>query len=183
MPVKLVALDGDDTLWQPLSGVCISDRTPTDREGWPHFSYIPSATQPLVIERVDGALFGIRPEARDVLVALKSLHVLTGVLSYNHEGNIRRALDAFGVSDLVDYVVAEWHSNKDRMLDKMIALARSDGHDIGPGDAILVDDDPNDIYAGQCARIGAGFARFGVDILDLREVLEMAREPVSRPEK
>jgi magnesium-dependent phosphatase-1 len=171
--MKLIALDGDDTLWQPLSGVNISDRTPTDEEGWPHFTYGPSSMGPLVIERDDGALFRLRPEAREVLQELKSRGLLTGVVSYNHEGNIRLALDAFGVGDLVDYVVAEWHTNKDQMLGKMIALARRDGHDISPGDVMLVDDDPNEIYSGQCSRMGAGFCRFGVDVHDLREVLEM----------
>jgi len=171
--MKLVALDGDDTLWQPISGVCISDRTPTDREGWPHFTYKPSDNQPFVIERDDGALFAIRPESHDVLAELKSRAILTGVLSYNHEGNIIRALVAFGVSHLVDYVVAEWHSNKDQMLGKMLDLARHDGHDIAPSNAMLVDDDPDNIYVTQCANIGAGFSRFGVDIHDLREVLVM----------
>jgi magnesium-dependent phosphatase-1 len=171
--MKLIALDGDDTLWQPVSGLNLSDRTPTDDEGWPHFTYRQIPNDPLVIERDDGALFRLRPEAREVLRELKSRGLLTGVVSYNHEGNIRRALEAFGVSDPVDYVVAEWHTNKDRMLEKMIALARRDGHEIEPPDVLLVDDDPNDLYSGQCRRMGAGFCRFGVDMRDLGEVLGM----------
>src|SRR5918911_66609 len=143
----LIALDGDDTLWQPVSGVNLSDRTPTDDEGWPHFTYRQNSKDPLVIERDDGAQFRLRPEARDVLRELRSRGLLTGVVSYNHEGNIRRALEAFGVSDLVDYVVAEWHTNKDRMLEKLIALARRDGHQVATEDVMLVDDDPNDVYS------------------------------------
>jgi magnesium-dependent phosphatase-1 len=172
--MKLIALDGDDTLWRPISGVNLSDRTPTDDEGWPRFTYRRVPNDPLVIERDDGALFRLRPEAREVLEQLKSRGLLTGVVSYNHEGNIGRALEAFGLGDLVDYVVAEWHTNKDRMLEKMMALARRDGHDILPRDLMLVDDDPNDIYSGQCRRMGAGFCRFGADMRDLREVVEMA---------
>src|SRR2546423_11184539 len=145
--MKLIALDGDDTLWQPISGLNLSDRTPTDDEGWPRFTYRRTANDPLVIERDDGALYRMRPEAREVLRQLKSRGLLTGVVSYNHEGNIRRALEAFGVNDLVDYVVAEWHTDKDRMLEKMIALARRDGHDLEPADLLLVDDDPNDPYS------------------------------------
>jgi predicted phosphatase len=103
------------------------------------------------------------------------------VVSYNHDGNIRRALDAFGITDLIDYVVAEWHTNKDRMLEKMMALARQDGHDFGPGDLLLVDDDPNDIYSGQCRRLGAHFCRFGTDVRDLREVLKMLEDQGSGP--
>src|SRR3954453_19924467 len=125
--MKLIAIDGDHTLWEPASGVNLSDRSPTDDEGRPDFIYTPNNDNPLVIERDDGALFTLRPEARNVLSELRSRGALTGLLSYNHEGNVRRALEAFGVGRLFDYMVAEWHTNKDRMLEKMIAMARCDG--------------------------------------------------------
>src|SRR5437867_3819073 len=93
--VKLIAFDGDDTLWTPLSGVCLSDRTPTDAIGWPHFTYEQTKQDPLTVERDDGARFVLRPEARAVFEELKERNVLIGVLSYNHEGNVRRILEAF----------------------------------------------------------------------------------------
>ena len=170
--MKLVAFDGDDTLWKPLSGVNLSDRTPTDDEGWPHFTYKP-LDDPLIAQREDGALFALRPEAREVLEKLRARDVLVGVISYNHEGNIRRILESFGVLDMVDYIVAEWHTNKDRMLAGMIEMAREDGHALDACDLMLVDDDPWQIYAGQCERMGVGFRRFGVDILDLGDVLSL----------
>jgi len=55
----------------------------------------------------------------------------------------------------------------------MLNQARADGHVLEPCDLMLVDDDPWEIYRGQCAQMGAGFSRFGVDIFDLREVLSM----------
>jgi magnesium-dependent phosphatase-1 len=171
--MKLVAFDGDHTLWEPLSGVNLSDRTPTDEEGWPYFTYRPVDGDPTLVQRDDGALFRLRPEAPEVLAALKARNVLTGVLSYNHEGNVRRILAAFGLSDMVDYVVAEWHTNKDQMLAKMLELARRQGHTVHPSDLVLVDDDPWEIYRGQCERMGAGFCRYGVDLHDLREVLHL----------
>jgi magnesium-dependent phosphatase-1 len=169
--MKLVAFDGDDTLWTPLS-LNLSDRTPTDAIGWPHFQYKPTE-DPLVVRRDDGPLFALRPEARQVMEALRAHGVLVGVISYNHEGNVRRILDAFGLLPLIDYIVGEWHSDKDRMLRKMLDRARADGYDVEPGDALLVDDDPYQIYRGQCARMGAGFRCFGSDITDLREVLPL----------
>jgi len=172
--MKLIAFDGDDTLWTPLSVVNLSDRTPTDAVGWPHFSFKPSSTDPLIVERDDGALFALRPEARSVMEALRAAGVLVGVISYNHEANVRRVLDAFGILPLVDYIVAEWHSNKDRMLLAMLAKTRADGYQIEPCDVMLVDDDPYRIYRGQCSRLGAGFCCFGTDITDLREVLRLA---------
>src|SRR3954470_17759008 len=106
--MNLIAFDGDNTLWTPLSGVCLSDRTSTDDIGWPDFNYKPLPDNPLIVERDDGARFALRPEAHEVLQTLKQTGVLVGVVSYNHEGNVRRILEAFGLSGLVDYIVAEW---------------------------------------------------------------------------
>jgi hypothetical protein len=39
---------------------------------------------------------------------------------------------------------------------------------------MLVDDDPDGLYAMQCANIGARLACFGRDLQDLREVLPLA---------
>ena len=171
--MKLVAFDGDDTLWTPLSGLNLSDRTATDAVGWPHFTYKALPDDPLTVRRDDGALFALRPEAAEVFRELHDRFLLVGVISYNHEENIRSILEALGLLAEVDYIVAEWHSNKDKMLSAMMKQARADGHILEPGDLMLVDDDPWEIYRGQCARLGASFSRFGVDILDLREVLAM----------
>jgi len=169
--MKLIAFDGDHTLWTPLSGLNLSDRTPTDAVGWPHFNYRPVTTDHLTVERDDGARFALRPEARAVLEELRAGSAITAVISYNHVGNVRRILDAFSVSHLVDYVVAEWHSNKDDMLTKVLSLARQDGRPVETADVLLVDDDPEGIYRGQCERLGTGFVCFGTDISSLEEVL------------
>jgi magnesium-dependent phosphatase-1 len=169
--MKLVAFDGDHTLWMPLSGLHLTDRTPTDSVGSPDFRFTPLPDNPLTIRRDDGALFALRPEARAVLAALRAAGILTAVASYNHIAPIRSALHAFGILPLLDYVVAEWHTNKDRMLSRIIALASDDGHDVAPSDTVLVDDDPEGLYAPQCERMGARLVQFGRDIRDLREVL------------
>jgi predicted phosphatase len=96
-----------------------------------------------------------------------------GIISYNHEPNVRRILDTFGLLDVIDYIVAEWHTGKDKMLQRMLEMAHADGHDITPSQALLVDDDPWNIYRKQCERMGAGFRCFGQDVSDLREVLEL----------
>ena len=179
--MKLLALDGDNTLWEPLDHLNVSDRTPTDAVGWPHFTFAPADDNPLVVVRDDGARFALRPEAREVLPALKSWGVLLAVVSYNHEGNIRRILEAFGVLGYFDYVVAEFHSNKDRMLERVLREAHADGHQLTASDLMLVDDDPDSIYRGQCARMGAGFSCFGSDIHDLRELLPLLDTSSQQP--
>ncbi len=171
--MKLVAFDGDNTLWEPLDRVNLSDRTPTDAVGWPHFTFTPASSNPLVVVRDDGARFALRPEAREVLESLRRRGILLAVVSWNHEGNILRILEAFDVLGLFDYVVAEFHSNKDRMLARVLDEANRDGHHLSAADLLLVDDDPDRIYRGQCQRMGAGFSCFGTDIHDLRQVLSM----------
>jgi predicted phosphatase len=156
-----------------LSGVNLSDRTPTDAEGYSGFSYSLGPGEPPVAKRSDGALFALRPEAAEVMQALEERGVLVGVISYNHTENVRRILETFGVLGYVRYVVAEWHTHKDKMLLKMLAQVRADGYLIEPSEALLVDDDPWEIYGKQCSRIGACFTRFGVEIKDLRDVLGM----------
>ena len=167
----MIAFDGDHTLWTPLSGLNLSDRTPTDAIGWPHFTYRSLDKHPPLVERSDGARYAARPEASRVLLRLRALGVLVGVVSYNHEGNVRRILEAFCLLELVDYVVAEWHTGKDEMLRKMIQQARQDGHALEAGDVTLVDDDPEGIYRGQCKTMRAAFLCFGTDIKSLDEVL------------
>ncbi len=172
--MKLVAFDGDETLWTPLSIVNLSDRTATDMVGWPDYNFAPRSSDPLIAERDDAALFALRPEARFVLETLRAHRTLVGVISYNHEGNVRRILDAFGILSLFDYVVGEWHSDKDKMMLRMLGEAKAHGFAIDPSEAMLVDDDPYRIYRGQYERLGAGFVCFGTDIHDLREVLPLA---------
>lgn len=171
--MKLAAFDGDNTVWEPLDGVNLSDRTPTDAEGWPHFTFTPAGDNPLLVVRDDGARFALRPEAREVLETLERHGVLRAVVSYNHESNVRSILEAFGLLGYFDYVVGEFHSNKDRMLARVLAEARRDGHELSAQDLLLVDDDPDNLYRGQCERMGAGFSCFGTDIHDLREVLPL----------
>lgn len=175
--MKLIAFDGDNTLWTPISGLNLSDRTPTDDIGWPNYSYKQVDGAPLIAERDDGAQFALRPEAFEVFEELHRRGLLIGVISYNHEGNMRRILYTFGLLPLIDYIVAQWHTNKDHMLLKMLAAAQQDCHDITPSDVTLVDDDPSGIYKGQCERIGVAFSHFGVDIHDLHEVYRLLEPP------
>ena len=170
---SLVAFDGDNTLWTPLSGLNLSDRTPTDSTGNPDFVYTTVNGSTKTAERSDGARYELRPEAEDVLRELRSRGILAGVVSYNHEGNVRRILSAFGISGLIDYVVAEWHTDKDRMLKRMLDQVQAAGHRISPSDVLLVDDDPDSLYGPECLAMGVRFRQFGVDMLDLRDVLPL----------
>lgn len=175
---KLVAFDGDETLWTLTSGLNLSDRTPTDAVGWPDFTYkrVTEREDARLVQRDDGALFTLRPEVPALFETLKKRGIIVGIISYNHSGNVHRILEAFGVMQYVNYIVAEWHSNKDNMMRQMLSMARADGYDLSPADAILLDDDPYGIYVHQYKKLGSGFRRVGHDIHDLSEVLTLAHD-------
>src|SRR5690348_3677706 len=109
--MKLVAFDGDDTLWVPLSGLFLSDRTPTDSQG-SFFSFQPVVNSPGQIVRDDGALFALRNDAVEALTRVREAGALTALASFNHLSNVRNSLRAFGIEHLFDYVIAEWRADK-----------------------------------------------------------------------
>jgi predicted phosphatase len=174
---KLVAFDGDETLWTLPSGLNLSDRFDNDPVGRSDFTFtlISATGEASLVRRDDGALFALRPETFSVLRTLRSWGVLIGVISFNHEHNIESILQAFGLRPLVDYVVAEWHSNKDDMMLRMIGMAHNAGHTIEPKDTMLVDDDYYGLYFDQYRRLGARLVRFGKDITDFTPLLAMVR--------
>ena len=172
---RLVAFDGDETLWTLPSGLNLSDRFDNDAVGRPDFTFkkISAPDEAPVVRRDDGALFALRPETFSVVETLRSWGVLIGVISYNHANNIESILEAFGLRPLVDYVVAEWHTGKDHMMRRMLDMARAEGHAVEPKDAVLIDDDYYRLYRDQYQRLGAGFVHFGVDIADFTPILDL----------
>src|SRR5262249_9224845 len=80
--MKLVAFDGDDTLWTPLDILNLSDRTPTDAVGWPDFSFKPITEDRLIVQRDDGPRFALRPETRSVMETLRAHGILVGVMAW-----------------------------------------------------------------------------------------------------
>src|SRR5690349_4553177 len=120
LPFRLLILDGDDTLWQPLDGICCSDRTPDDNVGWPHFTYRPNPADPDLLHRDDGIRFHLNPGAREVLAAVTEDGSACAIASYNHRDNIERALTAWGIHAYFAQVVAHWHTRKFEMLQEIL---------------------------------------------------------------
>ena len=174
LPFRLLILDGDDTLWQPLDGICCSDRTPDDSVGWPHVTYQPDPANPDLLHRDDGVRFQLNPGARMVLQTVTVAGGACALASYNHRANIERALTAWSIRPAFAQVVAHWHTRKDEMLEEILAAEAARGHAVAPADALFVDDDQLGIYRRYAARLGMRFLQMGVDIEDLREVLAAA---------
>lgn len=167
--MRILVLDGDDTLWVPLSGLFLSDRAPDDVQG-ADFTFQPTPDSPNVVRRSDGALFELREDAVPVLADFRRHGSLTALASYNRLTNVNNILIAFGIRDLFDYVVAEWHSDKGLMLREIVEAARQDGHKVAFEDVCLVDDDYYGLYAEQCKRLGARFLCFGKDVHALSDL-------------
>lgn len=170
--IRLLILDGDDTLWHPVDGICCSDRVADDAEGWPHFSYRPDPADPDRIVRDDGVRFALNPGARALLAAVTAAGGTCAMASYNYPGNLDRALTAWGIRPYFSQVVGQWHTRKDEMLAEILTLEAARGHTVRPDEALFIDDDPYGKYRGYAAALGVRFLQMGVDIRELGEVLE-----------
>ena len=173
LPFRLLILDGDDTLWQPLDGICCSDRTPDDNVGWPYFTYRPDPADPDLLIRDDGIRFRLSPGAREVLATVTAAGGACALASYNHRDNIERALTAWDIRSYFAQVVAHWHTRKFEMLQEILDAEAARGHAVAPTDALFVDDDPLGVYRRYAGALGIRFLQMGVDIQDLREVLAL----------
>jgi predicted phosphatase len=171
LPFRLLILDGDDTLWQPVDGICCSDRTVDDAVGWSHFTYQPAPTDPDLLIRDDGVRFRLTPGARAVLHTVTTAGGACALASFNHRPNIERALTAWGIRPAFAQVVAHWHTRKDEMLREILEGEEARDHPVTPAATLFVDDDPEGRYRAYAARLGVRFLQMGVDIQDLWEVL------------
>ena len=170
--IRLLILDGDDTLWHPVDGICCSDRTVDDAVGWPDFTYQADPNDPDRIVRDDGVRFALNPGARELLTAVTAAGGACALASYNYPGNLDRALTAWGIRAYFRQVVGHWHARKGEMLAEILTLEAARGHAVRPDQALFIDDDPYGTYRGYAAALGVRFLQMGVDIRTLGEVLE-----------
>ena len=161
VPVRLLVLDGDDTLWQPLDGTCCSERTPDDPEGGADFGFAAAPGDPDLAIREDGVRFRLLPGARATLERLHGAGIGLALASYNHPRPIRALLDAFGLLPLFRQIVAVWSRDKAAMLETILAGERAAGRPLPPEAVLFVDDDPWAIYRPMAARVGTRFAQMG----------------------
>ena len=170
-PVRLLILDGDDTLWRPIDGICCSDRDPDDRIGWEHFQFRSDPTNPERIVREDGVRFDLTAGAREAIRAVTDAGGICALASFNHRGNLVRALAAWGLADYFPTVVGHWHARKGEMLTEILAAEAAAGRPVAPHEALFVDDDPYGTYRGYAAEHGIAFVQMGPEIRDFYDLL------------
>lgn len=166
MTYKLIIFDGDDTLWRTFTGKGVSDNGPTDREGDNGLRF--AADDEFVIVRSDGSKLELYPETREVLAALKERGVLVALCTWNHPSPVDSALRAWRLREQFDMVQAQWNPDKAGMLQGIVDQLR-----VAPADALFIDDDPGRGHRQQAAQVGVDFRKKGLEINDLREVLEL----------
>jgi predicted phosphatase len=170
LPIRLLALDGDHTLWQPLDGACASERYVDDPDGWASFSFAPDPDDPDLITRHDGPRFRLMPGARSTLRQAYDGGIRLAMVSFNHLAPIRAMLGSFGLAPLFAQVEATWSSDKGAMLRSVLAAEAAAGHPLRPEQALFVDDDPWGIYRPMAAAVGVRFAQMGVDVRSFHEI-------------
>ncbi len=172
--VRLLALDGDHTLWQPLDGTCASERYPDDPTGAADFRFAADPADPDLIIRTDGPRFQLLPAARATLVAAHAAGLGLTTISYNHQPPIRAMLAAFGLLPLFRQVVAAWSPDKGAMLRTILAAEAAAGRPLAPAALLFVDDDPYGLYRPMAAAAGVQFLQMGHPA-ELRGWADLAR--------
>ncbi len=173
-PVRLLALDGDHTLWQPLDGTCASERYPDDPTGADDFRFAADPADADLIVRHDGPRFHLLPEARATLIAAHAAGRGLVTISYNHQPPIQAMLAAFGLLPLFRQVVAAWSPDKAAMLRTILAAEAAAGRPLAPAALLFVDDDPHGHYRPQAAAVGVQFLQMG-NPAELRDWVDLAR--------
>jgi phosphoglycolate phosphatase-like HAD superfamily hydrolase len=169
-PIRLLALDGDHTLWQPLDGACASERYVDDPEGWADFRFAADPADPDLIAREDGPRFRLMPGARAALQATHAAGIRLAMVSFNHVAPIRAMLAAFALAPLFAQVEATWSSDKATMLRAVLAAEAAAGRPIAPEQTLFVDDDPWGIYRPMAAAVGVRFAQMGGEVRGFADV-------------
>jgi predicted phosphatase len=175
-PIRLLALDGDHTLWEPLDGACASERYVDDPEGWTGFHFAADPADPDLITRDDGPRFRLLPGARATLRQAHGAGIRLAMVSFNHVAPIRAMLRAFALAPLFARVEATWSSDKAAMLRAILAAEDAAGRPIAPEQTLFVDDDPWGIYRPMAAAVGVQFAQMGVDVRGFADIAALLGE-------
>ncbi len=174
VPIRLIVLDGDHTLWHPVDVICCSERVLDDPDGSADFTFRPDAQDPDLAIRDDGVRFRLAPGARAVLADLHGRGVRLAMASWNHAAPIRSLLTAFGLLPLFSQVVGEWSSDKAAMLRTILAAEEAAGRQTAPESVLFVDDDPEARYRAMAAAVGTRFAQMG-NPAEVRSFADIAR--------
>lgn len=154
MPVKLLILDLDRTLWDHPD---ISQASPPFRR-----------VERRVAEDSRGTVVRLRDCAEELLRHAKQSGMKLAIASWNFKEPALSALEALGVLSYFDVVVIEPHPRKEEMIRKILREV-----EVAPEEALFIDD--NELIVERVLRHLPALKtlRFGVEIGSFCELLEM----------
>lgn len=157
MAVRLVILDCDRTLWDHHN---VSElRLP--------FSRIDTDT----IQDAGGVRVRLQPGARGLLHALRERGVLTSIASWNRPEPVFAIFELLGLSEFFVRPKVEFHPYKERTVTSLLQELASEGVALRPEEVLYVDDRPLHLRRVRAALGPLVTLQAGVDIRDLREIL------------
>lgn len=159
MAVRLVILDLDRTLWDHHNVT----------ELQPPFHRVDAET----VEDATGIRVRLRPGAREVLGALRERGVLISVASWNEPAPVFAILDTFELTRFFTCPQVEPHPYKERTIAALLAELAARGTAVAPEEVLFIDDRALHLRRVRAAVGPIQTLHAGVEITDLREVLNV----------
>ncbi len=157
MSIKLIILDCDKTLW---SHEDISSMKPP-------FELV---DKDVLIDSV-GEELRLNEGVRDFLNYVKNRGILLAVASWNIREFVIEALEKLELDKYFDYIVVEFHPNKELMVDKILKYFNSLGVGVHEGEVLFVDDNIDMIRKVKKLFPQMIIIHYGVDVKNFYELI------------
>jgi len=162
---KLVVLDADKTIWS--HGDISSCKPPFRR-----------ASETKIIDS-RGEVIELYPGVRRLLRELKSMRATLALVTWNMPDPVIEALEKLGIRGCFDFIRAEPHPEKHKMIASLLEELSKMGVEVKPRDIIYVDD--RDLHLPAIVReIGqVRFIHMWVDVKSHDELLKQIKRELS----
>lgn len=161
MNYKLFVFDLDETLWTVSEGLCSLVRPPF------------RLSTPDRLENDKGYWVELKPGVRQLFKLLRSKKRYMSLASRNDPGPTMDLLDAFGLSEYLEFPQLGWRP-KDESIKRIIKeLSKRDKVSIKPEEVFFLDDWPENVVPVKTW--GATALLYGQDVQSYEELMEMLK--------
>ena len=162
MNYKLFVFDLDETLWTVSEGLVSLVRPPFHLKS------------PDRLETDQGLWVELKPGVRDLFRFLKSKKRYISVASRNDVGPTMDILDAFKLSQALDFPQLGWRPKEESIRRIIKEIQKRDKVSIRPEDVFFLDDWPENVVPVK--DWGATALLFGQDVQSYEELLQMLKK-------
>lgn len=162
MTIRLVVFDADKTLWSHPN---VSNLTLP-------FKLVDADT----VSDASGETFHLFHGIREVLTTLQKRNIIITVASWNKPEPVQQALKLFNIDKFFRVVKAEFHPNKNLMIESTLSKLADGGVRLKPEEILYVDD--RDLHIDKVReKVGAiHFIQMWVDAKNPEEILRYVEE-------